>query len=323
MTQPQTVLITETLDEICASWLEKQLPPGSRVLWAKAEDAAPLDALLPLADGLVVRTYTDVNAELLKKAPRLKVVGRAGVGLDNISLPACQAAGVRVVSTPDANTQAVVEYVYGLILDHFRPRTSLPARASDKAFHALRKTEVGQEVADLTLGIIGMGRIGKRIATVAHALGIKVLACDVLPEAQIRQGIPHVPFSFVSLAELLRGSDIVTIHADGRAENRHMMSAKDFAQLRPKAVFINAARGMLVDERAVAGWLSADPQAHAYLDVHEPEPPPAANPLWDLPNATLLPHLASRTDTALRNMSWVVRDVLAVLEGREPRHPAV
>ncbi len=322
MATPKTVLITETLDMACANWLAGQLPAGSRVIWAKAEDATPLDDLLPLADALVVRTYTKVNAELLKKAPRLKVVGRAGVGLDNIDLPACQSAGVRVVFTPDANTQAVVEYVYGLILDRFRPRTALPVRAGEKTFHDLRKTEVGQEVADLTLGILGMGRIGKRIATVAHAFGIKVLACDVLPEAQIRTALPGVPFEFVTADTLYAGSDIVTIHIDGRPENRHLMGARAFAKLRPNAVFINAARGMLVDEQAVAQWLKANPQARACLDVHEPEPPPPGNPLWDLPNATLLPHLASRTDTALCNMSWVVRDVLAVLNGQEPGHPA-
>ncbi len=322
MAQPQTVLITETLDMACADWLAGQLPAGSRVIWAKAEDAAPLDDLLPLADALVVRTYTQVNADLLKKAPRLKVVGRAGVGLDNIDLPACQNAGVQVVFTPDANTQAVVEYVYGLIFDRFRPRTPLPARASEQTFHALRKTEVGLEVADLTLGILGMGRIGKRIATVAHAFGIKVLACDVLPEAVIRADLPGIPFDYVSHDALYTGSDIVTLHADGRPENKRMMGTAAFGKLRPNAVFINAARGMLVDETAVARWLQANPQARAYLDVHEPEPPPPANPLWDLPNATLLPHLASRTDTALRNMSWVVRDVLAVLNGQAPKHPA-
>lgn len=324
MSTPKTVLITETLDQVCADWLQAQLPAGSRVLWAKAEDAAPLDALLPLADGLVVRTYTQVNADLLKQAPKLRVVGRAGVGLDNIDLPACAAAKVRVVSTPDANTQAVVEYVYGLILDHYRPRTPLPARADEKTFHALRKTEVGIEVADLTLGIIGMGRIGKRLATVAHALGIRrVLACDLLPEAQIRTALPGIPFEMAPLAEVCAKSDIVTLHADGRPENKKMMGAAAFAHMGAKTVFINAARGMLVDDAAVAGWLKGNPQAHAYLDVHEPEPPPAGNPLWDVKNATLLPHLASRTDTALRNMSWVVRDVLAVLEGKEPNFPAV
>lgn len=318
----QTVLITETLDESCAAWLQARLPAGSRVLWAKAEDAAPLDHLLPLADALVVRTYTLVNAELLRKAPRLRVVGRAGVGLDNVDLDACKAAGVRVVSTPDANSQAVVEYVFGLILDHYRPRAPLPRRADDKTFHALRKTEVGREIADLTLGIVGMGRIGKRIATVAHALGMRVLGTDVLPEARIRDELPQVPFGFVTHADLYRNSDIVTAHADGRAENKKLMGHGAFQNFGSQAVFINAARGMLVDDAAVAAWLCKNPEAHAYLDVHEPEPPPAGNPLWDLPNATLLPHLASRTDTAMRNMSWVVKDVLAVLEGREPKHPA-
>jgi len=168
-----------------------------------------------------------------------------------------------------------------------------------------------------------MGRIGKRIATVAHALGINVLGCDLLEEAKVRKPIEAVPFDFVGHAELYERSDILTVHTDGRAENKHLIDAEVLAHLRDDALLINAARGMLVDHAALVAWLESHPKATAILDVHDPEPPAEDHPLYGLANAILLPHLASRTDTALRNMSWVVKDVVAVLEGEEPLFPAV
>ena len=312
------VVITETLDEQCATWLGERC----EVVWHQ-HDAPGLADQLANADALVVRTYTEVNDALLDQAPNVKVIGRAGVGLDNFDLPACEKRGVRVVYTPDANTQAVVEYVFGLMLDHYRPRTALAPGTDAKAFHALRKTEVGLEMADLTIGILGMGRIGKRIASVAHAFGLNVLGCDVLDEAAIRGALRDVPFSFVDHATLYAKSDIVTVHTDGRAKNKHLISADALSHLRDHALLINAARGMLVDHAALADWLDAHPDAKAVLDVHDPEPPAEDHPLYGCANATLLPHLASRTGTALKNMSWVVRDVVAVLDGNEPVHAAV
>ncbi|MEM8781587.1 MAG: NAD(P)-dependent oxidoreductase [Planctomycetota bacterium] len=312
------VVITERLAPACAAWLAEH----TEVVW-HGFDRPGLDAALADADGLVVRTYTRVDDALLDQAPKVKVVGRAGVGLDNFDLPACERRGVRVVYTPDANTQAVVEYVMGLMLDHVRPRTPFPADATADDFHAMRKTEVGRQLDEMTIGIVGFGRIGKRLGRAAHALGMNVWATDVLPEVELRKAVSF-PFEFKPHAELYAGSHLVTVHADGRASNRHLLGADAFAVLRDNAVLINAARGMLVDHAALHDWLAGHPAAHAYLDVHDPEPPtrPEQAPLRSLPNATLLPHLASRTHTALANMSWVVRDVVRVLHGEPPEHPA-
>ncbi|MEM1445473.1 MAG: NAD(P)-dependent oxidoreductase [Planctomycetota bacterium] len=320
MPQLPKVVITERLDEACAAWLEQH----ARVVWHRF-DQPGLDAALADADGLVVRTYTQVDDDLLEQAPNVKVIGRAGVGLDNFDLPACERRGVRVVYTPDANTQAVVEYVMGLMLDHVRPRTPFPPppEGTDARFHELRKTEVGRQLDEMTLGIVGFGRIGKRLGNAAHALGMNVWACDVLPEVELRKAVAF-PFEFKTHAELYAGSHIVTVHADGRSPNRHLLDGEAFAAMRDDAVLINAARGMLVDHAALTAWLTDHPDAHAYLDVHDPEPPTHAEQasMRQLPNATLLPHLASRTHTALANMSWVVRDVLAVLQGEAPQYPA-
>lgn len=316
MSKP-VVVITETLDEQCAAWLGEH----AQVVWAGLE-TDELARRLPEADGLVVRTYTQVDGGLLDRAPRLKVIGRAGVGLDNFDLEACRSRGVAVVYTPDANTQAVVEYVFGLILDRYRPRTDLPADAGAEQFHALRKTEVGRQIDQMTLGILGFGRIGKRVGQVARAVGMNLKVCDLLPEAELRKAVDY-PFEFVDHQTLLHESEIVTVHVDGRRENRHLLDAELLKYLRPDAMLLNAARGMLVDPAALADWAKSHPAGSIVLDVHDPEPPRPDDPLMGIRNVRLLPHLASRTYEALANMSWVVRDVVRVLQGEAPRYPAV
>jgi len=319
------IVITETLDKTPAAWLEQH----ADVVWCSHEKTAELAAHLRDADGIVVRTYTLVTPEFLALAPKLKVVGRAGVGLDNINVPACRARGVEVVYTPDANTQAVVEYVLGLILDEFRPRHAMPTHVPDAEFHRLRKVHVGRQLDQFTLGILGFGRIGKRLGRVAAALGVRVLVNDVLPEAELRNAVASAqggayPFEYVNKETLYRTSDVLTIHVDGRPENRAIIGAEALSQLKPTCVLINAARGMLIDTPVLASWAKrvAPAGGVAVIDVHEPEPPPADYPLFGLKNVRLLPHLASRTPEALENMSWVVRDVLGVLDGKKPEFPA-
>lgn len=319
-----TALITETLDPACADWLAERCD----VVWAKADGrddgaADALDAHLPTADALVVRTYTQVNDALLDKAPNLKVVGRAGVGLDNIDVAACRARGVEVVYTPDANTQAVVEYVFGLMLDWARPRTDLPAHPEGDAarFHQLRKTEVGKQLDQLTLGILGFGRIGKRIGAVAKSVGMGLKVLDLLPEAEMRKAVAY-PFEWIEHSTQWAKCHVVTLHTDGRPRNKHLIDAAWLEQLRDDVLLINAARGMLVDQSALAAWAAAHPDARVVLDVLDPEPPAADEPLRGLPDVRILPHLASRTHEALANMSWVVRDVARVLEGDTPQCPA-
>lgn len=313
------VVLTEHLDEEPAAWLGERV----RLVRQAHEPREALLAALAEVRGLVVRTYTIVDRELLAAAPKLAVVGRAGVGLDNIDLDACHAAGVRVVYTPDANTQAVVEYVFGLMLDALRPRFYFDAAMSGEAFHDARKRFVGAQLDQLTLGILGMGRIGRRVAEVARALGIRVIANDLLSPAEL--GLAgEGDATFVDKSTLFVTSDILTIHVDGRPENRAMIDAAALAQLKPSCLLINAARGMLIDNAAMAAWAARveGSGGMAVLDVHDPEPPRDDYELLGMPNVKLLPHLASRTPQAMANMSWVVRDVVAVLEGREPDYPA-
>ena len=321
------VVLSEHLDAGPAEWLSER----ARLIRQPHEPRAELLLSLADAEGLVVRTYTRVDRELLAAAPALQVVGRAGVGLDNIDLPACREAGVRVVYTPDANTQAVVEYVFALILDALRPRLDFDRGLSAEAFHEARQRCVGAQLDRLTLGVLGMGRIGRRVAEVARAIGIDVLANDLLSPGELglsgvgeSEGGASGGVRFVDKPTLYAESDIVTIHVDGRAANRGLIDAAALDRLKPTCLLINAARGMLVDNGALAAWadrVEASGGAAA-LDVHDPEPPPADYELLGRSNVRLLPHLASRTPEAMANMSWVVRDVVAVLEGRAPAYPA-
>ncbi|MAE64254.1 MAG: hypothetical protein CMJ18_08255 [Phycisphaeraceae bacterium] len=314
--RPPVVVIAETLDPHCAEWLAAR----ARVV---RPEGRPLRELLADADGLVVRTYTRVDDGLLDAAPNLCVIGRAGVGLDNVDLDACRRRGIQVVYTPDANTQAVAEYVTALILDDLRPRTPMRGPVDAETFHRLRRTEVGAQLDELTIAIYGFGRIGKRVGRIASAIGMTVLTHDLIDEATLRPLVDY-PFEHVGRDELLSRGDILTIHVDGRPGNRHLLDGAALSLMKRTALLVNAARGMLIDHAALRAWLDdvRDEGGRAVLDVHEPEPIPADHPLWHVDNALLLPHLASRTHTAMRNMSWVVRDVVEVLEGRKPRSGA-
>jgi D-3-phosphoglycerate dehydrogenase len=307
-----TVLIAERLAPTPAEWLGQR----AELIWCHGDEQT-LQAHLPEADALIVRTYTQVTGDLLDQAPNLQVVGRAGVGLDNIDLEAARLRGVDVVYTPDANTQAVVEYAFSLMFDILRPRPELPPHAEAQAFHDLRRTQVGTQLEELTMGIVGFGRIGRRIGEVAYAIGMNLIVCDLLPESQVRKQVDF-PFEYRDHAAVYTHSDVVTLHVDGRPGNRHMVDADALAHFRDTALLLNTSRGFVINPAALADWAREHPRGRAVLDVHDPEPPPPDYPLWDLPNVRLMPHLASRTDKAMENMSWVVHDVLAVLEGRQP-----
>jgi phosphoglycerate dehydrogenase-like enzyme len=301
------VVQTEHLSPPAAAWLAERAD-----LVEAAPGSATFDSAAPDAEGLVVRTYTRVDDGLLARLPRLRVVGRAGVGLDNIDQDACARRGVTVCSTPDANTQAVVEYVLCLLCDTLRPRVLLDAPVDRARWDEVRAEIVGRrQMNELRLGILGLGRIGKRVAQVAGAIGFEVEYCDLL---EVPEALRHGAFP-VSAEDLFRHADVVTIHVDGRAANRHLVGERLLSLLKPDVVLLNTSRGFVLDDHALARWLRANPAAQAILDVHDPEPFTAESPLLGLPNAHLAPHLASRTDAAMEAMSWVVKDVWAALRG--------
>ncbi len=266
--------------------------------------------LLPQAHALVVRTYTRVDEALLERAPNLRVIGRAGVGLDRIDLAACAKRNITVVHTPDANSQAVAELVFALLHDAMRPRLMLNKAVSDAEWNQLRKELTApRQINELTFGVLGLGRIGGRVARIAGAYGAKVVYNDLLEiPPDVRYGAEPVP-----LAQLLATSDVLTIHIDPRPANHKFVSTEFVSQLKEDVVLINTARGVLVDAPALAAFLWAHPRAAALLDVHDPEPFPPEYPLLGLANAHLSPHIAAATAAAHENMSMVVVDVVREL----------
>ncbi len=306
------VIVAESLDDSWRSWLAERC---SVVNVKVDDDGAPLDS----AEALVVRTYTHVDAALLDRMPALKVVGRAGVGIDNIDIGACRARGVEVVHTPAANTRAVVELVFAAVFDALRPRLFLDRALGLDEWKSVRAELVGpRELSECTLGILGIGRIGRQIARAAAGFDCTVIACDL---EQIPQEHRHGA-EMVGHDELFRRSDVLTIHVDGRAGNRGLIGTPELALLPEGALLVNASRGSVVDAGALAEWLGRDPSAQAILDVHDPEPFGQDLPLLALPNAHLMPHIGGATAHAHRNMSAVVEDVWRVLSGEPPRWPA-
>lgn len=314
------VLVTEPIAEEPKNWLGDRCVVRERNL----EDPA-IHKELAEAQGLIVRTYTTVDSALLERMPNLKVVGRAGVGLDNIDLDACDARGIRVVHTPHANAMSVVEYTISMMMRSLRNIQGVDQVLDDQQWHKVRESAISDSsVVDSTLGIVGFGHIGSRVARAGDALGMRVMYHDLLE-------IKGVEAHAGSFEEVLRESRCVTIHVDGRAENRGLIDEREFGMMHDDAVLINASRGFVVDPIAAARFAVDHPNARLILDVHDPEPIREASPDWprgvptlmDLENVVLTPHIAAATREAKTAMSWVVRDVWAVLDGREPEHARV
>jgi len=250
---------------------------------------------------------------MLEHALKLQVVGRAGVGVDNIDLRVCKEKKVTVVHTPDANSDSVVEFVLTTMLSGLRNLNKVTGSLNQKEWNMLRDVSMTtKEFSETTLGIIGFGRIGSRLGKAAKSLGFNVLYNDLLDTAD-----PH-GCTQVELEQLFFESDIVSIHVDGRKDNKHLCDASALRQMKQNAVLINTSRGFVVDAYALTDYLKHNPEAKAILDVHDPEPITTEYPLLHTPNATLYPHIACKTTTASVNMGWVVKDIEAVLRGEQP-----
>jgi phosphoglycerate dehydrogenase-like enzyme len=311
MSRPK-IVVSEPLNDRTLAYLREH----GDVVQVKAAEV--LDVIAD-ADALVVRTYTQVNQTLLAKAKRLRVVGRAGVALENIDVPACKARGVEVVHTPAANTLAVVDYVTGMLVAMNRRFWPIKSPMTDAQFHAERKQIFGRFLLGTTLGIVGAGRIGSRVGRVAAALGMKVLYNDIKDIAL------DYPAMAVDKATLYRESDIVTIHVPLTNLTRKMITAEVLAGFKRGAQFINAARGQCVDYAALADAIRSGQISAAVIDCHDPEPPPPDYPMYSVmgENVILTPHIAARVPSAVEAMCDVVYDVVAVLEGKAPQYPAL
>ncbi len=296
------------------------LSAGAEVAYLPAlgEDRAGLLEAVRGAHALVVRNRCRVDAEVLQAAGcGLRVVGRLGAGLDNIDLPACRSAGTRVVFARGANADAVCEYVFAGLLHLLRGLAA--ADAAVRAGIWSRDAYSGAELSGRTLGLLGLGEVGRRMVRRAEAFGLASVGYDPIVTA----GSPHllgVPVTVLPLSDVVERADILSLHLPLLPETHHLIDAAALQRMRPGSILVNAARGGIVDEGALAAAVRTGHLAGAVLDVREQEPPPQPDPLRDLDNVLLTPHVAGLTAEAQDRVgAMVAEDVLSVLAGRQPR----
>ncbi|TMC77957.1 MAG: phosphoglycerate dehydrogenase [Chloroflexi bacterium] len=276
---------------------------------------AELAARLADVDGLVVRSETKVTLPILDAAKRLQVVGRAGVGVDNIDVPAATARGVYVVNAPLGNIVAAAEHTVALTLALLR--RVVDADRSVRANEWTRSKFVGRELRGKTLGLIGIGRVGGEVARRAAAFGMTVIAHDPFAtEASARAAGARL----VELDELVRSADVISLHVPLTEKTRGLIDAAALGKMKPTAVVVNAARGEVVDLDALAAALERGTIAGAALDVFAEEPLPANAAIRRAPRTVLTPHIAGSTAEAQTNVAVdVVEQILDVLDGRPAR----
>jgi D-3-phosphoglycerate dehydrogenase len=269
-------------------------------------------------DALVVRSATKVTKEVIAEAKKLKVIGRAGVGLDNVDLKAATQKGIIVMNTPGGNTISTAEHTMSMILALSR---NIPqANVSTKKEEWKRKKFMGVELYGKVLGIVGFGRIGSEVAKRALSFGMKILAFDPFLSREVAQGIG---VELVELKEVLAQSDYITVHTPLTQETRHMISTKEFSKMKKGVRLINCARGGIVDEAALVEAVKEGKVAGAALDVFEKEPLPGGSELLKLENVILTPHLGASTEEAQVNVAVEVAQIVAnALLGKGIRNAA-
>ncbi len=257
-------------------------------------------------DVIVLRSRTKLTAEVLEKAARLKAIARAGVGLDNIDTGYAEEKGMAVFNSPEAPCNAVAELVIGLMLSMARHITVADSTMKQGRWEKNRLT--GIELSGRTLGVIGFGRIGYMVGKKARALGMEVLAYDVLMD-QLRHFVEEIGAKDVDLDTLLTGSDFVTVHVPLLPQTRHMISTKQFEKMKDGVYVVNAARGGIVDEAALKAALDSGKVAGAALDVYESEPSPDPE-LVGRANVVCTPHIGAGSVEAQRGNSTIVAEKL-------------
>ncbi len=296
------ICISEFMDDAAVQALRAGFDLRYEPGWVDRR-AELLDAL-PGAQALIVRNRTQVDAALLAGAPSLRVVGRLGVGLDNIDVDACRERGIRVIPAAGANARSVAEYVVTTAALLLRGAYGSSAQVAAGQWPRARLSE-GREALGKTLGLVGFGDIGRQAAALAQAFGMQVVAHDPMLSAAdpawARTGVRSV-----ALDALLAQSDAVSLHVPLVAATRHLLDAQRIAGMKRGAVLINTARGGVVDEAALAQALRNGHLGGAALDVFEHEPLPAGSVLADVPNLILTPHIGGVTQEANARVSMMI-----------------
>jgi len=298
---------------------------GKAILKEKAEisiaeslDETYLVKRIQEMDGIIIRANGKATRRMMEAAPKLRVIGRHGVGVENIDLEAATERGIWVVNTPEANDTSVAEHFFGLAL--------MLSKMLKKGETALREGRwearyqyIGRELHGKTLGILGFGRIGKCVGRMGYkGFDMKILYYDTV---EYENAEKEVKAKKVNLENLLSQSDFVSINLPMLPETKGLLKEREFGLMKPSAYIINLARGPIWDEKALYGALKDGKIAGAASDVYEVEPATKDHPLLQLENFIGTPHMAAHTEEALKRMSRVAEDIVRVLEGKKPIHP--
>ncbi|MFJ9496903.1 phosphoglycerate dehydrogenase [Brevibacillus centrosporus] len=309
------VLITDPLSEFGI----QQLLDAPDVDVVRKTDLSPTDLLEVIGDydALLVRSQTQVTAEVLAAGKKLKAVGRAGVGVDNIDINAATQAGIPVINAPDGNTISTAEHSFAMLMAVARNIPQAHKKLVDGTWD--RKSFQGVELNNKVLGILGMGRIGSEVAKRAKVFGMTVMGFDpfLTEERAQKMGVINA-----TVDEICRAADFITVHTPLTKETRHIISSREFAKMKDGVRLINCARGGIIDEKALYEAITTGKVAGAALDVYEVEPP-VDNPLVGHPKVVTAPHLGASTIEAQENVAVdVSEEILKVLRG-EPFKNAV
>ena len=308
------ILVADKLGEAGVARLEQE--PDVDVEVKTGLSKPQLIDTIPVFDALVIRSGTKVDADILDAAEKLKVIGRAGIGVDNVDVKAATNKGVIVMNTPQANVIATAEHTMAMMLAVSRHTAQAHHDVAQGAWP--RSKYMGQQLSDKTLGIVGLGQVGRLVAQRAKAFGMNVVAYDPYVSADIGR---EMEITLLELDELLNQSDYVSLHTSLSDETEGLINQDTIERMKPDAVLINAARGGLVDETALAEALRAGEIRAAALDVFSQEPPAADNPLLGLPNVLHTPHLSASTREAQRDVAvQIVEQVIDALHDKDFRN---
>jgi D-3-phosphoglycerate dehydrogenase len=308
------VLLYEDMHEAGKALLKEK----AEILFAHSLEDASLIKEMKEVDGIIIRANGKVTRKMMESAPKLRVIGRHGVGVENIDLEAATEKGIWVVNTPDANDISVAEHFFGLalILSKLLKKADIALR--EGRFEA-RYQYIGRELHGKTLGILGFGRIGRAVGRMGHkGFDMKVLYYDAVQYEEMER---EIRAEKVSLEELLTRSDYISINLPMLPATKSLLKEREFGLMKPSSYIINLARGPIWDEKALYAALKEGKIAGAGSDVYEVEPTSKEHPLLELENFVGTPHMAAHTEEALRRMSLVAEDIIRVLEGRTPLHP--
>jgi len=295
------VLISDGLAPQGAEILERAR--GVELILRNSVSPGELGELISDIEGLVIRSATKVTAELIARADKLRVIGRAGIGVDNVDVPAATARGIAVLNTPEGNNITTAEHAIALLVSLAR---HIPQATASMKGGAWEKTKfTGMELYNRTLGVIGIGNIGRIVAQRAQGLGMRVIAYDphISPEVAAKLDVERV-----ALDELLARADAITVHVPKTKDTTGMLGREAFAKVKKGVLIVNAARGGIVDEAALLDALNASRVGGAALDVFEKEPPPSNHPVVLHPRVICTPHLGASTEQAQLNVSVAIAE---------------